>query len=263
VLPAAYRFTAADRGVHTFRGVVLHRAGLRTITVDDAADGRPGGVASVRVLAGPVVALAVTAPSRAVAGVPFDVRVAPVDAWQNWVPSYRGTVAFRSEDPLVRSLPAAYTFVATDRGSHTSRGVTLVSTGRFRVVASDVARPSVTGRAPVLVAGAGAALEGFVFSGFDPILGGSTVTVYDAVTNRVVGRLELPDDYRYRITGLPAGAVKVGATHALAQYLPDFANNRDSLAEAEVFTLRPGQTLVQSFEADDFGPYLDLELRLD
>ena len=122
VLPADYTFTYADAGVHTFTGVVLHRAGQRTVAVNDVADMWLTGAASVLVTAGPVTALAVSGPSRAVAGVPFDVRVAAVDAWRNWVPAYRGTVAFRSTDGKVRSLPPRYTFTAADRGAHSSPG---------------------------------------------------------------------------------------------------------------------------------------------
>ena len=256
VLPAAYTFTYADQGVHTFTGLELHWAGPRTMAVNDMADPWLSSGAAVLVKAGPLAALAVSAPSRTTAGVPFAVRVSPVDAWRNWVVSYRGTVAFRSDDPLVRSLPAPYTFVAADRGSHTFTGVTLVSTGRFRVIATDTTRPTVTGSAPTLVANAAAGVQGQVLSGFDPI-GGATVKVYDAVTRRVLRSVTLDAlTHEYRITGLPAGGVKLGATHP--QRLPDFANDRDTLAAADVFTLRPGVTLVQSFAAATFGPYLDL-----
>jgi hypothetical protein len=102
-------------------------------------------------------------------------------------------------------------------------------------------------------------VEGQVLAGFDPI-DGAVVTVYDAVTGRRLGRG--PADiccYLYSITGLPAGAIKVGAVKPHSDLLPDFANNRDTLAEADVFTLAPGQTLVQSWEPEDFGPYLDLQ----
>lgn len=257
VLPAGYAFTEADRGVREFT-VELHRAGARTVAVADVADHWLSGATSVLVTAGPVAALAVQAPSRAVAGVPFDVRVAAVDAWHNWVPSYRGTVAFRSTDSKVRSLPPRYTFTAADRGAHAFAGLTtLVSTGRFLVVAADTAHPSVAGAAGVLVAGARAALAGEVLSGMDPI-NGATVTVYDAVTGRRLASVRLPhDQYQYRITGLPAGGIAVGGTHPERE--PDFANNRDTLAEAEVFVLSPGVTLVQSWESESFGPYLDLQ----
>jgi hypothetical protein len=256
VLPAAYTFTDADQGVHTFTGVALHRAGSRTVTVVDMSDHWLTGAASVLVKAGPLAALTVSGPSRAVAGVPFDVRVSAVDAWANWVPAYRGTVTFRSTDGKVRSLPPRYTFTAADRGSHVFTGlVTLVSTGRFLVVGADVARPAVAGRLPVLVAGAGASLQGQVLSGFDPI-SGATVTVYDAVTSKRLATVTLGRTASdYLILGLPAGGIKVGGTHP--ERCDDFANNVDTLAAATVFTLRPGTRLVQSFD-EPFGPYIDL-----
>lgn len=257
VLPAAYTFTAADAGVHTFPAVALHRAGTRTVTVADQTDPWLSGAVSVLVKAGPVTTLAVSGPSRAVAGVPFDVRVSAVDAWRNWVPAYRGTVAFRSTDGKVRSLPPRYTFTSADRGSHVFAGrTTLVSTGRFLVIAADVARPTVSGGAPVLVAGAGASLQGQVLSGFDPI-NGATVTVYDAVTGKRLAAVTLgPTAYEYLIRGLPAGGIKVGGTHP--ERCDDYANNVATLGAANVFTLRPGVRLVQSFEEPTFGPYLDL-----
>ena len=61
--------------------------------------------------------------------------------------------------------------------------------------------------------------------------------------------------YEYRVSGLPAGGIKVGATHPERD--PDFANDVDTLALATVFTLQPGVTLRQSF-GEPFGPYLDL-----
>jgi hypothetical protein len=38
-LPKNYTFTAADKGVHTFTGLVLKKKGKQTITVTDTLDG--------------------------------------------------------------------------------------------------------------------------------------------------------------------------------------------------------------------------------
>ena len=142
--------------------------------------------------------LALRAPSTVVAGVPFDVTVTVLNAAGRPAVAYRGTVRLATDDPLVRTLPGAYTFTRTDRGTHTFTGLALKS-----------------GPADI-------------------------------------------DGYHYRITGLPAGDIKVGAV-VPGPYEPDFANDRETLAQADVFTLSPGVTLVQSWEPEDFGPYLDVE----
>ena len=257
VLPGDYTFAAADRGVHTFRG----RAAHGRVRGDRRSGTRPTGLArgaASRVLvgAGPVAALAVSAPSRAVAGVPFDVRVSAVDAWRNWVPAYRGTVAFRSTDGKVRSLPSRYTFTAADRGSTSSRVLTtLVSTGRFLVVAADAARPTVTGNAPTLVAGAGAALQGQVLSGFDP-LGGATVTVYDAVTGKRLGTVALGPTPRSTGSGACPRAGSRSARRIRSG--PRLRQRRAHPRRRDRLRAPAGHPLVQSLEEATFGPYLDL-----
>lgn len=205
----------------------------------------------------------VDAPARVVAGVPFDVTVTVRERGHRPASGYRGTVALSTDDRLVRALPAAHTFTAADAGRFTFTGVTLVGTGGHLLAARDVDRPWVLGWDRVRVRNAGAALEGQVLSGFDPVEGGQ-VTVYDAVTGLPVGSglANLNGGYYYRIEGLPAGAIKVGAV-VPGPYEPDFANNRDTLAEADVFVLQPGQTLVQSWEAETFGPYLDVQYVVD
>jgi hypothetical protein len=203
--------------------------------------------------------LSVEAPATVVAGVPFDVTVTVVNPAGKVARAYQGTLVLTTDDPLVRALPERYTFTRADRGTHTFTGVTLVGTGTHRIEVQDVRRDRVRGADVVEVTNAGATLQGQVLSGFDPVQGGF-VTVYDAVTGLAVGSGPANiEDNHYSITGLPAGDIKVGAVVPGGRYEPDFANDRDTLAEADVFTLRPGQTLVQSFRAEDFGPYLDVE----
>jgi hypothetical protein len=202
--------------------------------------------------------IAIDAPATVVAGVPFDVTVTAVDATGEVARGYRGTVRFSTNDRLVRVLPGRYAFTEADSGTHTFAGVTLVDTGQHRIKVGDVARPRLRDAASVEVANAGATLEGEVLAGLDPIEG-AVVTVYDAVTGRRLAKA--PADiccYRYSITGLPAGDIKVGAVKRGSDLLPDYANDQDTLEDADIFTLAPGQTLEQSWEAEDFGPYLDL-----
>jgi hypothetical protein len=202
-------------------------------------------------------ALSLQAPATVVAGVPFDVTVTVLDAAGQPASAYRGTVRFGTDDALVRVLPAPYTFTQADSGTHTFTGVTLVGPGAHKLAARDARQPRLHDLDRVRVADAGAAIEGQVLSELDPVSGG-VVTVYDAVTGLVVGSGPADiDGSSYRITGLPAGAIKVGAV-VPGPYEPDFANDRDTLAQADVFTLTPHTTLVQSWELANFGPYLDV-----
>src|SRR4051794_27185663 len=77
--------------------------------------------------------LAMRAPSTVVAGVPFDVTVTVMNVAGRPAPAYVGTVRFATDDGLVRSLPAAYTFTRADRGTHVFTGLTLVGTGSHRL----------------------------------------------------------------------------------------------------------------------------------
>jgi hypothetical protein len=223
---------------------LLAALGLTTAPTASAAAGRT---------------LLVEAPATVVAGVPFDVTVTVVNPVGKVARAYQGTLEFSTDDALVRALPDRYTLTRADRGTHTFTGVTLVGTGTHRLEVEDVRRDRVRGSDVVTVTNAGATLQGQVLSEFDPVTGGF-VTVYDAVTGLVVGTGPANiEDNHYSISGLPAGDIKVGATVPTGGYEPDFANDRDALEDADVFTLRPGQTLVQSFREEDFGPYLDVE----
>ncbi|MDM7855994.1 hypothetical protein [Cellulomonas alba] len=213
----------------------------------------PGPAAGARTLH-----LDLRAPATVTAGVPFDVTVVAHARHGRTGASYLGTVRFATDDPLVRALPARYTFTPADRGTHTFTGVTLVGPGRHALAVRDVHARRLHDVDRVAVANANAAVEGQLLSEFDPVSGG-TVTVYDAVTGLAVGSGPADiEGYYYRITGLPAGDVKLGAV-VPGPYAPDFANDRDTLEQADVFTLQPGTTLVQSWEPDTFGPYLDVD----
>jgi hypothetical protein len=156
VLPADYTFVAADNGVHTFTaGVTLVTAGGQTVTATDTSTGSMTGSATVTVSAAAATHLRVTAPGSATAGSPFDVTVTALDPFNNVVTNYAGTVRFTKSDGGAGSaVPADYTFVSGDAGTHTfTRGVTLVTAGAQTVTATD-AGGSVTGSAAVSVGAA-------------------------------------------------------------------------------------------------------------
>jgi len=205
---------------------------------------------------GLVATIEIAAPYSATAGVPFAVKATAKDAYGNRVTSYRQAVTFTSTDRLARGLPLTYTFTGSDQGTHTFTGIALVSTGLYEIRSQAVVDPRLRGTDAVRVRNAQAAIEGQVLSGLDPIVRDATVTVYDADSGAVIAQRTFPGfvDY-YRVGGLPAGRIKVGAT--APGFAPDFADNVDTLAAGAVFTLHPGVTLYQRW--DPISLYLDLE----
>src|SRR5262249_47307951 len=83
-------------------------------------------------------------------GTPFTVTVTAQDSDGNTITGYRGTVHFRSTDPLA-SLPPDYTFTAADNGVHTFTDVILRTAGSPTVTATDTVTGSITGTATVTV----------------------------------------------------------------------------------------------------------------
>jgi ribosomal protein S11 len=117
LIPANFTFGAGNAGTITIP-VTLVTAGLQSITATDTVTGSITGSASISVSPGPVVTIFVTAPSAVYAGAPFNFTVTAYDCCGNVATSYGGTVAFSSSDAAA-SLPASYTFLAGDAGSHT------------------------------------------------------------------------------------------------------------------------------------------------
>ena len=105
---------------------------------------------------GAVSQLAVSAPTGVTAGSPFNITVTAENSSGNVATGYMGTVQFASGDSLA-GLPASYTFVAADQGTHTF-AVTLKTAGTQYVNATDAMTSSITGTDPgIVVQPAGAA----------------------------------------------------------------------------------------------------------
>ena len=83
------------------------------------------------------------------AGTAFMVTVKALDANNNVVPGYRGTVHFTSSDAQ-GSVPANYTFTAADNGVHTFN-LTLRTADSQTVTATDTAAGSINGMVAVTV----------------------------------------------------------------------------------------------------------------
>ena len=98
-----------------------------------------------------VTHFSVSAPSSTTAGSPFDVTVSALDASNQVVTSYTGTIHFTTSDGN-HVLPMDYTFVAGDSGVHTfMAGVTLRTAGSQTVSVNDTVNTSLTGSATVSV----------------------------------------------------------------------------------------------------------------
>jgi hypothetical protein len=157
------------------------------VAATDSVTSSITGFARVGVIPAAATHFSVTGPSSVTAGNPFTLRVRALDAFNNSANGYRGTVHFTSSDPAA-TLPADYTFIATDGGVHDfTNGFTLRTAGSQTVTATDTVASSITGSASLNVSAAAA--HHFQISAPASSTAGSpfdlTVTVQDAFNNTV------------------------------------------------------------------------------
>jgi len=148
VLPANYTFVGGDNGTHTFP-ITLNTVGNQSVTATDTINGAITGSVSTTVSLAQATHLQVAAPSTVTIGASFTVTVTALDAANAVATGYRGTVHFTSSDGLA-VLPANYTFLASDNGSHTFT-VTLNTLGNQTVTATDTVTGSITGNSTITV----------------------------------------------------------------------------------------------------------------
>jgi PKD repeat protein len=192
LLPANYTFVAADAGTHTFT-VTLKTAATQSITATDTATSSiTGSETGITVQAAAASSLTVSGfPTPDTAGVGHHVTVTAYDAYGNVATGYLGTVHFTSTDSQA-SLPANYTFVAADAGTHTFF-LTLKTAATQSITATDTANSTINGSETGITVQAAAAssltitgLPGTVTAGTPNIV---TVTAYDAYGNIATGYL--------------------------------------------------------------------------
>lgn len=143
-LPAAYTFTAADHGVHTFT-VFLKTAAHASLTVSDKA-------LSTLVVHAAVVVTPSAAKTLVISGLPASITVGTMhqftvtakDAFGNVATGYLGTVSLTSSDKRAL-LPAKYTFKAADKGVHVF-SVTFKTTGIQSLAIGDLAVATLGGK---------------------------------------------------------------------------------------------------------------------
>ncbi|HUK34886.1 MAG TPA: right-handed parallel beta-helix repeat-containing protein, partial [Vicinamibacterales bacterium] len=133
----------------------------------------------------PATHFGVTAPASATAGSPFTITVTALDASNNPVPTYTGTVHFTSSDPLA-ALPPNSSLTA---GSGTFT-VTLATPGTQSITATDTVTSSITGTSNLIAVSAGPATHYSVVAPAGASPGTPftfTVTALDAFNNVATG----------------------------------------------------------------------------
>jgi hypothetical protein len=136
ILPAAYTFSTADNGSHSFTAT-LKTAGTQSLTAMDSANKLTGTEGAISVNSAAVRQLATAFPGSTTAGVATSFTVTAEDAYGNPVTDFTSTVFFNSSDSQA-VLPPAYTFSTADNGTH-SFTATLKTPGTqdLAVIASD------------------------------------------------------------------------------------------------------------------------------
>jgi hypothetical protein len=145
----------------------------------------PSSQPVVRVVAGPAAFMSLTGSQASAAGDQKSVTVVMRDRFLNLATGYRGLVHFSSSDSHA-TLPGDYSFTAADAGQHTFvNAFTLTTSGVQKVIATDTARPTLTGTLNVAVSPGPAA--SFRVSGLTTGTAGVaqtvTVTALDAFGN--------------------------------------------------------------------------------
>jgi hypothetical protein len=154
MLPADYTFSASDYGMHTFTDrVTLETPGTQTVTAADTTKNVTGSATII--VNSPTTAVDsfkfTMVPPQVVAGRPFDVFVEAVDAQDQFVSAYTGTIHFASSDSQA-TLPTDYTFTAADNGFHTfANGVTLFTAGMQTLTVEDTSTNSIMGSTTIQV----------------------------------------------------------------------------------------------------------------
>jgi hypothetical protein len=156
-------------------------------TADQRGVARAGGV-NIGSYQASATAFALTAPATVTAGAPFDLAVRAVDPFGQTAVGYTGTVHLSSSDGRA-ALPGDYAFTLADGGTHTFRGVALVTAGSQDVAATDTGAGSLSGSGTVAVRPAAA--DHLLLSAAAGASAGVpfdlVVTVQDAYGNTVTG----------------------------------------------------------------------------
>jgi uncharacterized delta-60 repeat protein len=144
VLPPDYTFTAADQGVHTFSATLVTAGSQRLTATDTTTSTMIGSDFGIVVQPAAASQLVLSAPSSVSHRSQFSVTLTVDDAYGNAVTGYVGTIQFSSSDSRA-TLPANYTFTASDAGVHTFTSVFQLRTrGKQTLTATDTQNSALT-----------------------------------------------------------------------------------------------------------------------
>jgi hypothetical protein len=139
-LPADYMFTGTDAGTHVF-SVTLNQPGSQTVTVADSSQPNIAGRATIQV--DTAQRLAVNMQAVSAVGYPMTVIITAFGPNGTLDTGYTGTIHFTSSDPKA-VLPADYTFIPGDAGSHTFT-VVFGTSGKRTITVTDITLPALSG----------------------------------------------------------------------------------------------------------------------
>ncbi len=157
--PITYTFLPTDQGGHTFV-VNLDTAGVHMLTATDTNSALLTGQGMVDITPGNAVSLVINTPGTDTAGSVDGVTVTALDAFGNVATGYTGTVSVTVTNFAAANvgLPANYTFLPADQGSHLFP-VTFKTTGSPLLSAVDMQDSSIQeGQAQVQIVAAPARL---------------------------------------------------------------------------------------------------------
>jgi hypothetical protein len=134
-------------GVRVLEGRDLNTQRQVVVVARDANSNQHALVLTLDPAARPVTHFRLRAVAGASGSAPLDVTATALDADNQVVAGYRGTVHWTSNDPKA-VLPANYTFTAADNGVH-HFSVTLKTAGRNTITVTDTSSASITGSTTV------------------------------------------------------------------------------------------------------------------
>jgi CSLREA domain-containing protein len=179
---------------------------------------------------GPATSLAIAVSGIASAGTPFNITLNAFTATGTPAGSYTGTVHFTSSDPLA-VLPADYTFLAADGGTHVF-SITLETSGSETVSVVDTGNAAL--EATQSVNDSPAAASALV------IMSGSDQTAAPSTAFAVLLVAKVTDTFGNGVPGttvvLSAPASGAGGTFAVGGISTTLTTNINGLATATVFT---------------------------